>query len=150
MGSLLRSGEVLAANALGCCLTLCGIAHEIYPSRLSTERDFNRKAEDVCYVFLGSALANRSLATLRHLKQWKSQQKFWFQRWDEPHDFMRGEIWNFQPSAGEDPVYRWVVGEDHDTERALVSVFHSPSEQPNQAIVMLAGLSTLGTEAAAR
>jgi hypothetical protein len=88
------------------------------------------------------------LAKLKQRRIWRDKQKFSFERWVNELDEKCGEIHNSHPEPSEEPAYRYKVFADHEIDYALISVLFSPENR--QVIVGLAGLSTLGTEAAAR
>ena len=144
------SGEVIAAHLLGRTLTSLGIEHQIARS-MSLNREhggsFTTQPNSI-RIYLGSSLANKNLSALRDRPEWQLQQHCRFQWYDEAN--FCGEIL-YAPPSKEPKPYRYdshPTEPTHEVDYALISVLYD--EVTNATIVGLGGLSTLGTEQAAR
>jgi hypothetical protein len=144
------SGEVIAAHLLGRTLTSLGVEHQIARS-MSLNREhggsFTTQPNSI-RIYLGSSLANKNLTALRERPEWQLQQHCRFQWYDEEN--FCGEILYAPPSK--QPIsYRYnsyPAEPNHEVDYALISILYD--EVTNATIVGLGGLSTLGTEQAAR
>jgi hypothetical protein len=133
------TGEVLATYRLASLLTKLGANVEVKRSRLVTIDDLRNR--DV--IFLGSPFDNEVLAEM-HI-----QQRFSFVQPEKPPYLWRGSIADHQ-AAGRGVAY----GIERDPQSQVIRVDYAlfdvlPSPAPGRRIVVLAGLTTSGTQGAA-
>lgn len=134
------TGEVMAAHHLTSVLGALGAKAIFKRSRLVTVNDFRN--HDV--IFLGSPFENQVLGEM-HLPQ-----RFVFMQPEEPPLLWRGRIVDRKAGATDPPSYQLERDRDQQIIRADYGLFNVlPGPAPGRRIVILAGLTTSGTQGAA-
>lgn len=134
------TGEVIAVHRLTSVLGALGANAIFKRSRLITVNDFRN--HDV--IFLGSPFENQVLGEL-HLPQ-----RFIFQQPEEPPLLWRGRILDRKARRAEPQSYQLERDPDQQIIRADYGLFNVlPGPTPGRRIVILAGLTTSGTQGAA-
>jgi len=134
------TGEVLAAYRLTNLLTQLGISARVKRSDLITIDDLQN--HDV--IFLGSPWGNPRLA------EWRLPQRFTFEAPAKPPVLWRGVIVDGKPTGSSPRSY----GLERDPETQVIRADYAlfdvlPGRASGRRIMILAGLSTTGTEGAA-
>jgi hypothetical protein len=140
MDTMTGIGEVTAVVSLDRVLRRLGSTAEIKRGRLVTTDDLHRRN----VVFVGSPVVNGVLDNLR------LSGEFAFVEGLETGPYWKEYITNLHPKPGEKKTY----GVDRDPESGALTVEHAlisflPGISPRRTIVMLAGIDTGGTAAAA-
>jgi hypothetical protein len=134
------TGEVLAASRLTSLLTQLGASVRIKRSELITVDDL--QSYDI--IFLGSPWGNRLL------EEWNTPRRFSFQMPPKPPLLWKGVIVDAKPSSGSTRSYATERDPETQVIRAEYALFDVlPGRAPGRRIIVLAGLSTTGTEGAA-
>jgi hypothetical protein len=134
------TGEVMAVHRLTAVLGALGANAIFKRSRLVTVNDFRN--HDV--IFLGSPFENQVLGET-HLPQ-----RFVFQQPEEPPFLWRGRILDTRGGPAEPQLYQLERDPDQQVIRADYGLFNVlPGPAPGRRIVVLAGLTTSGTQGAA-
>jgi hypothetical protein len=134
------TGEVMAVHRLTSVLGALGANAIFKRSRLVTVNDFRN--HDV--IFLGSPFENQVLGEM-HLPQ-----RFVFQQPEEPPYLWRGRILDRKPGARAPRSYQLERDPEQQIIRADYGLFNVlPGPAPGRRIVVLAGLTTSGTQGAA-
>ena len=98
------------------------------------------EAKDSNLIFLGSTTENLSLREL------PKQSDFVFKPIDSPSESRGCKILNLRPGPGEEPSYQGAVGLPTTEDYALVAFL--PAFESGRWVLILAGTTTLGTQAA--
>ena len=134
------TGEVLAAYRLASLLTRLGIEAHVKRSGLVTVDDLQNR--DV--IFLGSPWGNALMA------EWKLPQRFTFQGPPEPPMLWHGRIVDGTPTASGVRLYELERDPENQMIRADYALFDVlPGRAAGRRIMVLAGLTTSGTQGAA-
>ena len=134
------TGEVIAVHRLTSVLGALGANAIFKRSRLVTVNDFRN--HDV--IFLGSPFENQVLGEM-HVPQ-----RFIFQQPEEPPFLWRGRIVDSKAPQAEPQSYQLERDPDQQIIRADYGLFNVlPGPAPGRRIVILAGLTTSGTQGAA-
>jgi hypothetical protein len=134
------TGEVLAVHRLTSILGSLGANVVVKRSRLVTADDFRN--HDV--IFLGSPFENQVLGDMHF------PQRFGFESPKEPPYLWRGRIVDSKPTTADKRFYQVERDPDGQVIRADYALFYVvPGLASNRRIVVLAGLTTSGTQGAA-
>jgi hypothetical protein len=142
------SGEVAAAFELGSVLGRAGLSYEVVRSRNLKSVEILAKT-DIMLLVLGSTLSFEHLDDIRR-QIWPSSQRFKFD-WEETGFDNRGQPQGYgfilDTISGRKFVNLDMQEGKPETQYALVSIIRNDK---SQLFVNLAGISTLGTEAAVK
>jgi len=129
-------GEVFAVHQLDQLFARFGSEIHLKRGRLLAWDD----ARGANLIFLGSTVENLSLREL------PGQRDFVFKLSENPERDGTWEILNLRPGPGEKPSYPGSVDLPTTQDHALIALL--PAPEPNRFVLILAGTTTLGTQAA--